>query len=600
MRKFIFFLLLSSSFSLAQYKVSSPYLIEPAKAIGYVDSCASFWLSAYDQSKGGFYTNIDRSGNLISSWGTNKDMQTQSRDAYGFVRAFMLTGNENYLLMAHNALEFMCQHAWDKTYGGWFTSLDVNGNPTVFTKTAYDQHYALVGLTAYYEATHDTSILSWILKGYQSSDENLWDSRPGYSGYYDNSKQDWTSKSGKSFNATVDAITTHLLYLYLITGDQTYKTRMFQIIDNILNRLVPSMDSQSIGFVEEYDSNWNFDNTQTMTIMGHVLKTAWCLGRAYQLNPDTSYINAAKKLIDCVWQKGYDHQLDGPYKDFDRTTGQMLMWGIPDTAKAWWQMEQAIVSGLEWFGITKDSVYLQMADETISFFMKYFVDHQYGEVYENRTRYGAQAWGDNKGDNSKGGYHSIETGYYVYLYGSLFLNSQSITLYYNFAPSDSSRQIVLTPLAIPNNGLVIKSVNYNEQPYNNFIASTRTLTLPSGTGGKFSVTFEPKTITNVLAEGKNIQPNSFKLNQNYPNPFNPSTTISYQIPNDGLVTLKVYDVLGREVKTLVNEFKSQGKYSVSFEASSLSDGKTSLSSGVYFYQLRAGDLVSIKKMLLIK
>jgi len=80
---------------------------------------------------------------------------------------------------------------------------------------------------------------------------------------------------------------------------------------------------------------------------------------------------------------------------------------------------------------------------------------------------------------------------------------------------------------------------------------------------------------------------------NYPNPFNPSTIISYQIPDDGLVTLKVFDALGREVKTLVNEFKSQGKYSVSFDASNLT-------SGVYFYQLRAGDFVSIKKMILMK
>lgn len=593
MRKLLFLILLTASQLAAQYKITSPYLIEPSRAIGYVDSCASFWLNAYDSVKGGFYTNIDRTGHLLSSWGTNKDMQTQSRDAYGFVRAFMLTGNENYLTMAHNALEFLRQHAWDKTYGGWFTSLDVNGNPTAFTKTAYDQHYALAGLTAYYEATHDTSILSWIIKGYKSSENNLWDTRPGYLGYYDNSKQDWTGKTGKSFNATVDAITTHLLYLYLITGDQTYKTRMFQIVDNILNRLVPSMDSQAIGFVEEYDSDWNYDNTQTMTIMGHVLKTAWCLGRAYQLNPDSSYISAAEKLINCVWQKGYDHQLGGPYKDFNRTNGQMLMWGIPDTAKAWWQMEQAIVSGLEWYHITGDSTYLQMADETVNFFMKYFVDHQYGEVYENRTRYGSQAWYDNKGDNSKGGYHSIETGYYLYLYGSLFLNNQPVTLHYNFTASDSSRNIVLTPLAIPDNEMVIKNVSYNGQPYNNFISASRTLTLPAGTRGEFAVSFEPASITNIAVSNHNAAPVTYELFQNYPNPFNPATTISFNVSSLSFVTLKVYDILGREVKTLVDGYKTQGKYSFNFDASSLS-------SGVYFYQLKAGDYTSIKKMVLLK
>ena len=92
--------------------------------------------------------------------------------------------------------------------------------------------------------------------------------------------------------------------------------------------------------------------------------------------------------------------------------------------------------------------------------------------------------------------------------------------------------------------------------------------------------------------------NSFSLDQNYPNPFNPTTTIKYQIPNDGLVTLKIYDELGREVKTLVNQYESKGKYDVNFNASNLS-------SGIYFYQLRSlsssgKNYVSTKKMLLLK
>ena len=80
---------------------------------------------------------------------------------------------------------------------------------------------------------------------------------------------------------------------------------------------------------------------------------------------------------------------------------------------------------------------------------------------------------------------------------------------------------------------------------------------------------------------------------NYPNPFNPTTEISYQIPKDGLVSLKVFDALGRKVRTLVNEYKSQGKYSVNFDAGNLS-------SGVYFYQLKTGNYTSIKKMILLK
>jgi hypothetical protein len=86
---------------------------------------------------------------------------------------------------------------------------------------------------------------------------------------------------------------------------------------------------------------------------------------------------------------------------------------------------------------------------------------------------------------------------------------------------------------------------------------------------------------------------NYALFQNYPNPFNPTTTINYQLPQTGNVTLKIYDILGREVATLVNEQKNQGRYSVNFDASSLA-------SGVYIYRIKVNDYVCSKKMLMIK
>ena len=86
---------------------------------------------------------------------------------------------------------------------------------------------------------------------------------------------------------------------------------------------------------------------------------------------------------------------------------------------------------------------------------------------------------------------------------------------------------------------------------------------------------------------------NYALDQNYPNPFNPTTTIHYEIPNNGIVTLKVYDILGNVVMTLVDGYKPQGKYSVNFNAGGLA-------SGVYFYRLKAGDFIATRKLLLIK
>lgn len=89
------------------------------------------------------------------------------------------------------------------------------------------------------------------------------------------------------------------------------------------------------------------------------------------------------------------------------------------------------------------------------------------------------------------------------------------------------------------------------------------------------------------------QINTFSLSQNYPNPFNPTTTITYEIPHQNHVTLKVYNTLGQEITTLVNEEKSQGRYETNFDASELS-------SGIYFYVLSTGDFVESKKMVLIR
>ena len=88
-------------------------------------------------------------------------------------------------------------------------------------------------------------------------------------------------------------------------------------------------------------------------------------------------------------------------------------------------------------------------------------------------------------------------------------------------------------------------------------------------------------------------PAKYSLEQNYPNPFNPSTKISFQLPNDSKVSLKVYDISGKEITTLVNDFKTAGYYTVEFNAANLA-------SGVYFYNIHAGDYSKVMKMVVVK
>ncbi len=96
-----------------------------------------------------------------------------------------------------------------------------------------------------------------------------------------------------------------------------------------------------------------------------------------------------------------------------------------------------------------------------------------------------------------------------------------------------------------------------------------------------------------IKKADNLLPKTFSLSQNYPNPFNPSTIIRYSVPKAQVVTIKVYNMLGQEVATLLNNMQNPGNYEVNFNANNLA-------SGVYFYTLSAGNFKSVKKMMLLK
>ncbi|MCX6163099.1 MAG: T9SS type A sorting domain-containing protein, partial [Ignavibacteriae bacterium] len=99
-------------------------------------------------------------------------------------------------------------------------------------------------------------------------------------------------------------------------------------------------------------------------------------------------------------------------------------------------------------------------------------------------------------------------------------------------------------------------------------------------------------VTGGEISGTNV-PKKYQLSQNYPNPFNPSTKISYSLLKKGLVSVRVFDILGKEVAQLVNEVKEAGNYMVDFNGSDLT-------TGVYYYRIESGEFVDVKKMMLIK
>jgi len=192
------------------------------------------------------------------------------------------------------------------------------------------------------------------------------------------------------------------------------------------------------------------------------------------------------------------------------------------------------------------------------------------------------------------------------------------TVYYSPSfniPGTGWQTIQMTnPIAYSGNNLLIE-ICYNNSSYtnNSIIYSSSTsgdywgrrgdLSTASGCGyiawtsivsppGKANIKLFIDVVMSVNPES-GMLPNTYSLSQNYPNPFNPMTKISFAIPKAGFVSLKVYDLLGREVSNLINEEKQAGNYSIDFNSGNLT-------SGVYFYKMQSGSFTETKKMLLIK
>ncbi len=250
----------------------------------------------------------------------------------------------------------------------------------------------------------------------------------------------------------------------------------------------------------------------------------------------------------------------------------------------------------------------------MSAYIWWYIVRFYGPIYDNGDDYRTPP-GAVKGEISKRGYvmsqfaRFIRPGYWrVECTG----NPQSNVFTSAYKDSTSSKVVIV---AI-NNSSETKNQSFTLQngnvelfiPY--VTSETKNCSRENDilvSDGSFSASLEGSSITTfmsgsnaVTVENSSSILKSFKLYQNYPNPFNPATIIKYSLPVDGLISIKVFDILGKEIKELVNEYKAGGDYSVSFNGSSHT-------SGVYFYTITAtpvggqtGEFRQVKKMILLK
>jgi len=584
------------------YTVKSMYLKNPDLAKPFVSNWADFWKTAYDSEYGGFFTNVDQEGNPTDDI---KTMISQTQNAYAFARAFMVTGDTAYLSYANSALQFMYNYLWNETNGVWYRSVDANGEISE-TNTYIDiffQHYANLGMVAMADATAGARFSNQEISGNAFNEhvhwemlnnslniinENMWDDRENYYGYYDIADLDWSNPSGKGFTATVDGITTHGLYMYLLTKDPFFYTRLEQLANNIEEHMIPGMESAAIGFPDLYNSDWEVQPGSDGYI-GHMFKTAWCLARAFLVNPQERYREAAKELMyDMLDNGAYDYYYGAPYSAYDWSDGS-----INTTYKLFWETEQAYTSGIMNYYVSNDeddkNRFIEVADGSIDFFMNNFVDTEYGEVYMMTDRQGNPGLMD-KGSYDKAGYHSTELVYYVYLYGNLFYKQEPVELYYFIDASDQAQEVSLYPLAIEDNYLKIDEVELDGIAFDNFNRDTRTLNIAANEGGIFKVTFiNTKSVTGI---DEPLTDNSLKVTI-YPNPIATSGIIEYTVDNYTDITINIIDITGKMIYSVENKNVSPGIYREIIYREDLNENN------IYLVQVKTNTQSNILKLIII-
>jgi len=182
----------------------------------------------------------------------------------------------------------------------------------------------------------------------------------------------------------------------------------------------------------------------------------------------------------------------------------------------------------------------------------------------------------------------------IYTYSSTSGDNVLVT-YANFKNVREDRDIVITRNDLPDDGTsTYYLTNLFDGKVIEILPNTSTISLDTLDGYEAIVYYygtEPVVVD--VNEDENLIIDDYQLSQNYPNPFNPVTKINFQLPKSGKVTIKVYDVLGREVATLVNKQLQKGRHNVTLNGSKLS-------SGIYFYSMKAGDFINTKKLILLK
>ncbi|KST65724.1 AGE family epimerase/isomerase [Mastigocoleus testarum] len=495
-------------------RTKSEYLFEKSDWwVKQVQQLANFYFkSQFEDGKIDYHkyrTNLSLSG--FKEGLNRQETDTISRLIYGFATAYMMTGEDRYIEAAEKGSEYLREHMrfLDESEGicYWYHAIDIKPDGSehkIFASEfgddydaipAYEQIYALAGLTQTYRITGDPLIMNDIeltlnLFNRYFKDEN----QGGFFSHIDpitlspHSDNLGHNRARKNWNSVGDHAPAYLINLWLATEKEEYANLLEYTFDTIEEHF-PDYDHSP--FVQErFHEDWSHDTTwgwqQNRAVVGHNLKIAWNMMRMYHLKPKEKYVELAQKIATIMPGVGSDQQRGGWYDVLERILEpeQEVHHFVWHDRKAWWQQEQPILAYLILTGSLDNPEYRRLSREATAFYNAWFLDHDEGGIYFNvlanglpfllgRTERG-------KGSHSMSGYHSFELGYLATVYTKLLINKEPMDLYFKPKPKGFKDNILrVAPDILPPGSVRISEVWIDEELHFDFDADNLTIKLPS-------------------------------------------------------------------------------------------------------------------------
>lgn len=438
-----------------------------------------------------------------------QETDTISRLVYGLASAYMLTGEDHFLVAAERGTEYLREHMRfydpDEDLIYWYHGIKVKGQKEEKLLTsefgddydsipAYEQIYALAGPIQTYRITGDPRILRDAEKTVELFDQFYIDNeKGGYFSHLDPITLDPRAESlginraRKNWNSVGDHAPAYLINLWLATGEQKYADMLEYTFDTIEAHFP---DYEHSPFVQEkFHEDWSLDQEwgwqQNRAVVGHNLKISWNLMRMQSLKAKDAYVELARKIGALMPDTGSDRQRGGWYDVVERVLGpgeeyHRFAW---HDRKAWWQQEQAILAYLILNGVLKDEEYLKHAREAAAYYNAHFLDHDDGAVYFNVLASGIPylSFGNerHKGSHSMSAYHSTELCYLGAIYTNLLITREPMDFYFKPRPDGfKDRTLRVSPDILPAGSIKIEQVWIDDQPHSDFDAAALTVHLP--------------------------------------------------------------------------------------------------------------------------